>query len=100
MGEEKLDTRLERQLAVIPEREPLTEDEARAIGTAANRLPNLRTLLEETEGKRGGAIGVGSGMKMRTIRLPKADIKAALSLLIERDEMLLASFNVTIARPE
>lgn len=85
--------------AVQPDREPLTEPEARRIGVAANRLPRLRTLLRKAADKTG-SVGVGYGYGAEGIQIGSIDLQAVLSLLIERDELLLASFNVTIERPE
>jgi hypothetical protein len=83
---------------VVPDREPLTEAEARRVGTAANRLPRLRR-LRALAADRIGQIFVGSGYTADFISVGSLDLQAALALLIERDEMLLASFNVTIERP-
>lgn len=69
------------------------------MGTAANRLPRLRRLLKEAETKAGG-LHVGSGFTALQLSLGGLDLQAVLALLIERDEMLLASLNVTIERPE
>jgi hypothetical protein len=66
---------------------------------AANRLPRLRHLLKEAESQTG-SIFVGSGYGAKSIALGSVDIQAALALLIERDELLLASFNVKIERPD
>ena len=87
------------QLQVIPEREPLTELEAMRIGNAATRLARLRHLHNEAE-KVGGSIVVGSGYTAKNIMLAGIDLQAALAFLMERDELFLASFNVTIERPE
>ena len=87
------------QLQVVPEREPLTEQEARRIGVAANRLPRLRQLRQLGE-THVGSIVIGSGISAQSMSLGTLDLQAALSLLIERDELLLASFNVKIERPE
>lgn len=88
-----------RQLVPAPDREPLTEAEARRIGVAANRLPRLRYLRDEAA-KEIGSIVVGSGYTAKSQSLGSLDLQAALSLLIERDELLLSSFNVKIERPE
>lgn len=88
-----------RQLVPVPEREPLSEAEARRIGVAANRLPRLRHLRNYAT-KEIGNIVVGSGYTAKSIQLGSLDLQAALSLLIERDELLLASFNVKIERPD
>ena len=88
-----------RQLTVTPEREPLSEAEARRIGVAANRLPRLRYLRDEAA-KEIGQIVVGSGSTAKSTSVGSLDLQAVLSLLIERDELLLASFNVKIERPD
>lgn len=66
---------------------------------AANRLPRLRHLRDEAA-KLAGSIVVGGGYTAKSIALGSLDLQATLSLLIERDELLLASLNVTIERPE
>jgi hypothetical protein len=58
----------------------------------------LRHLLAEA-GHQIGSIVVGSGYATKSIQLGSRDIQAALSLLIERDELFLASFNVKVERP-
>lgn len=45
-----------------------------------------------------GGIFVGSGYAARNIQLGSLDLVAALSVVIERDEMLLASFHVKVER--
>jgi hypothetical protein len=92
-----------RQLVVVPEREPLTEAEARRIGVAADRLARLRHLRAEATTLSGSITignGGGFGAVSHTVPLGSADLQAAISVLIERDELLLASFNVKIERPE
>jgi hypothetical protein len=83
------------QLAIRPEREPLTEEEARRLGVAANRLPRLRQ-LRHAAATNFGSIVVGSNWGAQSIAVSSTDLQAALSLLIERDALLLASFNVTV----
>ena len=88
-----------KQLETVPLREQLSEAEARSIGGAALRLPKLRRMLTDAE-KSHGSIWVGTGPMSVQHQLNPTDLQAALSLLIERDEQLLASFNVKIVRPE
>jgi hypothetical protein len=89
-----------RQLQVIPEREPLTELEARQIGHAANRVARYRHLLTEALKPSTGSIVVGGGYGAQSQALGSTELQAALAFLIERDELFLASFNVQIERPE
>jgi hypothetical protein len=63
----------------------------------ANRLPRLRHLRSEAA-KEIGSIVVGSGYTAKSISIGSLDLQAALSLLIERDELFLASFNVKVER--
>ena len=65
---------------------------------AANRLPRLRHLLEYAADK-FGRIVVGSEWGAKSIELGSVDLEAILSLLIEHDELFLASFNVKVDRP-
>lgn len=75
------------------------------MGVAANRLPRLRKMLG-LAANRIGSITVGAGgggvwqanNAAESMSLGSIDLQAALALLIERDELLLASFNVTIER--
>ena len=89
----------DKQLAVVPEREPLTELEARRIGASAQRLARYRFLL--TKADRGGALNATPGEgQLFGENLGSDDLKAALAFLIEREELFLASYNVKIDRPE
>jgi hypothetical protein len=45
-----------------------------------------------------GAIVIGSGYNAKSMSLGSLDLVAALALLIERDELLLASFNVSVEK--
>jgi hypothetical protein len=78
----------------------MTEFEARRVGTAALRLPRLRRLLKEALKPSLGSIVVGSGFGSESMSLGSRDLQAALQLLIDQDEMFLASFNVKIERPD
>jgi hypothetical protein len=96
-------TDITRQLpVVVPDREPLTEAEARRIGNAAHKLAKLRELLKEARTARSGGLGVGvsagfyGSQTISNIELSSADLQAALALLIEREVAFLASFNVLI----
>lgn len=86
-----------RQLQVVPDREPMTELEARRVGETALRLAQLRALLRHADS--GGSITAGAGYTAQSRFLGSADLQAALAFLIERDEMFLASFNIKIERP-
>lgn len=88
-----------KQLQVVPEREPLTELEARRVGQSAIRLARFRYLLKEAANSTGN-ISVGSGYNAKSQALGNLELTAALSLLIEREELFLASFNVKIERPD
>jgi hypothetical protein len=83
---------------VVPDREPLTELEARQIGDSAYRLAKLRNMLKD--GGRfdltaiqplqwGGTSSIGH-------QLTKLEGEAVLALLIERETLFLASFNVAV----
>lgn len=88
-----------KQLQSVPEREPLTEAEARLIGASAQRLARYRYLLSKAD--KGGSINVTPGAgQLHGENLNANAIQAALGLLIEREELFLASFNVKIERPE
>jgi hypothetical protein len=88
-----------KQLQVIPEREPLTMGEAVRIGSSASRLARYRHLLKEALKPTTGSIVVGSGYTAQSQALGSTEVQAALSFLIEREELFLASFNVQIERP-
>lgn len=87
---------------VVPDREPLTELEARRIGDSAYRLAKLRNMqkldgpfdLMATESVGGGPWG--SGVSRVGYRLTKLEAEATLALLIERETLFLASFNVAV----
>jgi len=100
MDKGAVEDRVQRQFVTVPDREPLTEAEARRVGDAALRLPRLRYLREQAATKHGSIVVGGGYAGSQSIVLGSIDLQAALSLLIERDEMLLSSFNVTIDRPE
>lgn len=80
--------------AVRREREPLTMAEARAVGAASNRLRNFRHLLSEGL---GGSLTVRMKFGTTAQALTTVDMEAILSLLIEREELFLGSFNVDIS---
>lgn len=87
--------------AVKPDREPMTEMEAMLVGDSAYRLAKLRRMLREAETV-GGTLTVGSATQWvspPSIRLGNNDLQAVLALLIEREELFLASFNVSVERP-
>lgn len=89
----------DRQLVRVPEREQLTEGEARRLGQAANRLARYRELMRHTG--RGGSLNAAPRTgQLHGVNLGPTDLEAVLALLIEREELFLASFNVKIERPE
>lgn len=86
---------------VVPDREPLTELEARQIGDSSYRLAKLRK-MQEADGpfdfiatERVGGI-YGGGASGINHRLSKLEAQAVLALLMEREALFLASFNVAI----
>lgn len=86
---------------VVPDREPLTELEARQIGDSSYRLGKLRRMqgvsgpfaISATE-----QIGYG-GVSVSNHHLSKLEAQAVLALLIEREMLFLASFNVAVQCP-
>lgn len=81
------------ELTVLPQREPMTLAEARRVGATANRLTNLRGLINEAT---GGSITVTTRKGSISLALTGVDVIAALSLLAEHDEVFLSSFNVEL----
>lgn len=80
---------------VQPEREPLTEAEARRIGHAATRIARFRYLLGL--GEAGGSINVTPGRgQLHGENLAAVDVRAVLALLIEREGQFLSSFGVIL----
>lgn len=89
----------DQQLVSVPDREPLTEAEARVVGFAAQKLARYRHLLRQVD--RGGSISVKTEAGAATVEhLGSKDMGAVLVTLIEREEVLLASFGVQIERAE
>jgi hypothetical protein len=58
----------------------------------------LRHLRNEAA-KQGGSIVIGGGYTAQSVALGSLDLETVLSVLIERDELFLASFNIKIERP-
>lgn len=87
---------------VHPDREQLTEEEARRVGTAAYRVAKLRRLLKAAQTPKSGTLIVGRSTAWEQapfIEVDSLSMEAVLALLIERDELFLASFNVKVERP-
>jgi hypothetical protein len=82
-----------RQLVVVPDREPLTEAEARRIGHSATRIAQLRDLHKQVQ---SGSISIQTANGAMSLALTKLDLEAALGLLIEREAQFLSSFNVEV----
>lgn len=76
---------------VHPDREPMTEAEARRVGIAAQQIAALRSALK---GALSATLTVKSGNGFPVINLNQLSTEAVLSLLIEREALFLASFNV------
>jgi hypothetical protein len=84
-----------KQLAEVPQREPLTEAEARVLGASAQRLAKYRYLLSKAD--KGGSINVAPGDgKLVGENLGSASIQAVLGFLIDREKLLLSSLGVVI----
>lgn len=82
--------------AVAKPKGRLTEKEARVIGSTANRLLSLRGLYCDCE---GGSITVKQRTGSVTMAMTKADLLAALALLIERDSNFLSGFDIELDLP-
>lgn len=72
--------------------EPLTEDEVLASAKGIQRLRVLRDAL--SEGRAGRLVLVLPGNTVREESLPRHDMIAVLSLLIERSEIFLANMGI------
>jgi hypothetical protein len=82
---------------VVPDREPLTEEEALRVGDSVYRLRKLRQMLQASGPFDLTALeSVGWGTARTNFRLSKLDAEAVISLLIEREMLFLASFNVNV----
>jgi hypothetical protein len=86
---------------VVPDREPLTELEARQIGDSAYRLAKLRQMRGcpgpfDLSAYEHSIAAYGSSPSRMNHRLTKLEAEAILALLIERETLFLASFNVAI----
>jgi hypothetical protein len=81
---------------VVPDREPLTEAEARRIGISAQRLAQLRDI--RTHASRGATFTVQLGLYNGTaaFSLNSMEAEACIALLIEREAAFLTSFNVKL----
>jgi len=84
---------------VVPDREPLTELEARKVGDSSYRLAKLRRMRTH-ERFALTANEASNGMSYASsYPLSPMDAEAVLALLIERETLFLASFNVKIENP-
>jgi len=72
----------------------LTEREARAIGTVANRIVNLRGLVAAQAG--AGTITVGTKDGPVSLSIPSEEVVACLALLVERHESFLSQFDIEL----
>lgn len=84
---------------VVPDREQLTEAEARRIGISAQRLAQLRDL--RTHASRGASLTVQTGTYGGNVTffLPSLEAEACIALLLEREVAFLTSFNVKLDAP-
>lgn len=82
---------------VVPDREPLTELEARKIGDSSYRLAKLRKIQKLTGPFDLSATDYSHNGNARWgLRLTTLEAEAILALLIEREVLFLASFNVSV----
>lgn len=81
---------------VFPEREPLTEAEARQIGASSQAIGRLRYMLENAK---AGSLTVTLSSGSQSLSLYKSDLDACLALLMEREAAFLTSFNVKLDKP-
>lgn len=79
---------------VAAQKTRLTEQEARAIGTVANRIVNLRGLVAAQAG--AGTITVGTKDGAVSLSIPSEEIVACLALLVERHESFLSQFDIEL----
>jgi hypothetical protein len=77
---------------VRPMHEPMTMEEARLLGRASQRLTDFRHLMGKIES--GGQLTIMLKNGTFTQSLRRDDIEAAISLLIERERLFLATYNV------
>jgi hypothetical protein len=83
--------------ALAPPKGRLTEAEARVIGAAANRLPNLRGLQAAQAGS--GSLTVTTKNGAVSLTLTREDLGAILALLVEREACLLTQFDIELDAP-
>lgn len=82
---------------VPPDREPLTEAEARRVGVSAFQMARLRSVVAHLP--LGGQLTIKTNSGgAASIELPQLDVEAVLALLVEREALFLASFNVTVEK--
>ena len=79
---------------VAAQKTRLTEQEARAIGTVANRIVNLRGLVAAQAG--AGTITVGTKDGPVSLSIPSEEVVACLALLVERHESFLSQFDIEL----
>lgn len=75
----------------------LTEREVRTLGASANRLVNLRDLQATQVGS--GSLSVTTKTGTVSLTLRREDIETVLSLLVERESLLLLQFDVELDAP-
>lgn len=83
---------------VVPDREPLTEAEARRIGVSAMQIAALRGVLGATPLSCILTIKTDKGMS--SLALGQLDTTAAIGLLIDREAQLLSSFGVAVEQSQ
>lgn len=89
---------IENPPAPRPEREPITEAEARRIGHAAYQIDKLRNIVGA--GPQNGQLTVRTDNRgAASLELTQPAIEAVLALLIEREAVLLSSFGVMLEKP-
>ncbi|USQ99543.1 hypothetical protein [Sphingomonas aerolata] len=79
---------------VAAQKARLTEQEARAIGTVANRIVNLRGLVAAQAG--AGTITVGTKDGPVSLSIPSEEVVACLAFLVERHESFLSQFDIEL----
>lgn len=82
---------------VVPDREPLTEAEARKIGESAQQIARLRDILHAAPLSATITIKTNSGGQP-VVNLGYHATVAAVALLIEREAQFLSSMGVTVEK--
>lgn len=81
---------------VTPPKTWITENEARQIGKAAQRLVELRKARSARSSVGYVRFGAANDTNAPTLRLEKGDLEAVLGLLIERESIFLTNFDVML----